>query len=101
MPDDKNLRTSIPVDASLSVQVTDAKGRDFFPDMNALREKLKSRKFIALAATWAASFALAWFKTEFVGTAQNLFNFWVLLLGIYFGADVGDKIVKKVKNGEK
>jgi hypothetical protein len=64
-----------------------------------LKEKIKSRKFLVLCGTWAASLGLAWFKTEFVGDAQTLFNFWLLLLASYFGVDVADKIVKKKKNG--
>jgi len=61
--------------------------------------RLSSRKFMLLVAVFIASCTFAWFKPEFVGNAQILFNFWIFLLGIYFGANVGEYYTK-MKNGK-
>jgi len=58
-------------------------------------ERLSSRKFMSLVGVFLGSFAIAWFKPEFVGNAGTLFNFWTMLLGIYFGANVTEKFVTR------
>lgn len=61
-------------------------------------ERMSSRKFLSLVGVFLASCLFAWFRPEFVGNGANLFTFWVLLLSIYFGANVTEKY-HKIKNG--
>jgi len=65
----------------------------------ATQERLSSRKFMALVATFIASCIFGWFKPEFVGSFSILSTFWVLLLGIYFGANVTQRY-NELKNGK-
>ena len=56
------------------------------------KERLSSRKFVTASAMFLGSFALAWFRPEFVtGGTQSLFGFWVLLLGVYGAANLVEK----------
>lgn len=57
----------------------------------AVPERLSSRKFLSLVAVFVASCVFGWFRPEFVGTFQNLSTFWIMILGIYFGANVTEK----------
>lgn len=62
------------------------------------QEHFSSRKFIILASVFVVSALFGWFRPEFVGTFSVLTGFWLVLLGIYFGANVSDSFVKgKVK----
>ncbi len=53
-----------------------------------------SRKFLVALVIFAASLVLAFFRPEFVGNGQTLFNFWIFLIGLYFGGNIGEHIVK-------
>jgi len=58
-------------------------------------EHFSSRKFLTLVGLFVGSGLFAWFKPAFVGDAQQLFNFWIFLCGLYFASNVGEKIVNK------
>ena len=60
-----------------------------------IMERLSSRKFLTVVGLFVASGVFAWFKPEFVGNAQTLFNFWIMLITLYLGANVGQKWVNK------
>lgn len=62
-------------------------------------KRMSSRKWLSLVGVFLASCAFGWFKPEFVGTAATLFNFWLILLGLYFGANVAEKY-NALKNGK-
>lgn len=56
-------------------------------------ERISSRKFIFLLLLWVSSLVVAFVNPDFVGDAQTLYNFWIFLAGLYFSANVGEKIV--------
>lgn len=59
---------------------------------------ISQRKFTLVTLSFVMSSVFGWFKPEFVGDAQTLFNFWIFLIGLYFGANVVQKYNEK-KNG--
>lgn len=59
---------------------------------NGNKVKFASRKFMFVMVLWGASFFLCLHNPEFVGNAQTAFNFWLLLCGVYAGANVGELI---------
>ena len=54
-----------------------------------------SRKFLVALVVFAASLALAFFRPGFVGDGQTLFNFWIFLIGLYFGGNIAERVVGK------
>ena len=64
-------------------------------EMETIMERLSSRKFLTVVGLFIASGMFGWFKPEFVGNAQTLFNFWMMLIALYLGANVGQKWVNK------
>ena len=63
------------------------------------KERLSSRKFLSLVGLFTMSSIFAWFHPDFVGGAQTLFNFWIFLIGLYFGANISEKYFTS-KNGK-
>ena len=54
-----------------------------------------SRKFLVTLGLWASSLGLAFFRSDFVGDGQTLFNFWIFLIGLYFGGNIGERMVNR------
>lgn len=61
--------------------------------------KLASRKFLITGAMFLGSLIIVWTKPALLGDGniQTLFNFWVMLAGVFFGGNIGEHIV----NGKK
>lgn len=59
-----------------------------------------SRKFLVALVIFAASLALAFFRPEFVGDGQTLFNFWIFLIGLYFGGNIAEHVVNGKGKGK-
>jgi cation transport ATPase len=68
-------------------------------DLLQMDDRWKSRKFWVFVALFAASLILAWFQPALVGTASVLFNFWMMIAGIFFGTDVYGKYQVAKNNG--
>ena len=64
------------------------------PNSIKARTKFASRKFTVCVLTIVLSYLLAWFKPDMM-TGQVLFNFWIFVIGIYAGANVGELIAMK------
>lgn len=57
---------------------------------------LSSRKFLLAVGMFLGSMAVAVFKPELIGdgNVQALFNFWVMLAGVFAGGNIGEHLVK-------
>jgi hypothetical protein len=67
------------------------------PTPNGAKIKFASRKFLLVLLMWGSSFFVCLYNPEFVGTLQNATNFWLLLCGVYAGANVGELIAARGK----
>ena len=84
------------MDRPIPPPAEDYKGRPFVPNGNSIKSRTKfaSRKFTLTALMVALSYLLAWFKPDMM-TGQILFNFWMVLAGLYFGGNVVEVIAMK------
>jgi len=64
-----------------------------------MNNRWKSRKFWVFVSLFIASLVLARFQPVLIGTATVLFNFWVMIAGIFFGTDVYSKYQIAKNNG--
>jgi len=62
---------------------------------NTEHNRFTSRKFLSLVVVWLTSLVLGFTMPDFVGNAQVLFNFWTLLLGLYFGGNVAERYTNR------
>lgn len=63
------------------------------------KNKLASRKFLVTIGLFIGSLLVVFMKPALLGDGniQNLFNFWIMLAGVFFGGNIGEHIV----NGKK
>lgn len=59
--------------------------------------KWTSKKFVTFIIVFFSSLSLAFFRSEFVGDATALFNFWIFLVGMYLTGNVSEKWALKEK----
>ena len=64
-----------------------------------MNDRWRSRKFWVLVSLFIASLVLAWLQPTLVGSADILFNFWMMIAGIFFGTDVYSKYQTAKNNG--
>lgn len=62
-------------------------------------DSLKSRKFWTLVGVFAVSLGLTLSKPTLMGSITVLFDFWMVIAGIFFGTDVYEKYQVAKNNG--
>lgn len=65
-----------------------ARGFSTCKKFKVMYNQWNSRKFWVFVSLFVTSLGLAEIHPVFVGNADTLFNFWTMLAGIFFGADV-------------